>query len=146
MKEISREKRELLYLEAHHHCVYCGRYIPDISDMTVDHIMPRFLGGTDAFENIVCSCSACNERKADKYVMEYIFSLSGNQLRHYVTRIEQLYREGFLPYEKKVQLEGMIVLPKRRVINLFLPCGHHIHCDIVICRKLRPRDLKESLD
>jgi len=43
-------------------CAYCGR-----SDLplTIDHVLPRAQGGTDAWENLVCACTICNNKKGD---------------------------------------------------------------------------------
>lgn len=43
-------------------CQYCGR---TESHMTVDHVIPRSQGGQDSWENLVCACSSCNNRKGD---------------------------------------------------------------------------------
>jgi 5-methylcytosine-specific restriction endonuclease McrA len=43
-------------------CQYCGK---TESSMTVDHIVPKSQGGLDTWENLVCACSACNNRKKD---------------------------------------------------------------------------------
>jgi 5-methylcytosine-specific restriction endonuclease McrA len=46
-----------------HTCQYCGtRGGP----MTVDHIIPRTMGGTDRWSNLVCACMKCNNRKGDR--------------------------------------------------------------------------------
>lgn len=44
-------------------CVYCGR--GDIL-LTVDHIIPKAKGGDDSWENLVCACTKCNNRKGDR--------------------------------------------------------------------------------
>jgi len=46
-----------------HQCQYCGR--ADRS-LTVDHVVPRHLGGADSWENLVCACVKCNSLKGDK--------------------------------------------------------------------------------
>ncbi len=41
-------------------CAYCGA----VRDkLTMDHIIPRARGGKTDFENCVCSCAACNNKK-----------------------------------------------------------------------------------
>jgi len=44
-------------------CGYCGR-----SDLplTVDHIIPKAQGGGDTWENLICACTACNNKKGDR--------------------------------------------------------------------------------
>lgn len=50
-------------------CQYCG--IPlDLRNMTFDHVIPRSKGGGTGFENIVCSCMACNNRKGSRLDMQ----------------------------------------------------------------------------
>ncbi|WBB60157.1 HNH endonuclease [Streptomyces sp. WMMC500] len=44
-----------------HRCAYCGRRAT-----TVDHVVPRALGGADTWLNTVASCAADNHRKADR--------------------------------------------------------------------------------
>ena len=34
--------------------------------MTIDHVVPRSLGGTSTWENCVLACVTCNKRKADR--------------------------------------------------------------------------------
>lgn len=45
-------------------CQYCGR-VSDRSELNLDHVIPRDRGGPTTWENIVCSCIACNTRKAN---------------------------------------------------------------------------------
>lgn len=61
---ISRSLRANILQQAEHRCGYCQTQervsgIP----LTVEHILPRALGGTDAIENLWCSCRLCNEAK-----------------------------------------------------------------------------------
>lgn len=48
-------------------CAYCGR-----SDLplTIDHIVPRAKGGNDSWENLICACTICNNRKGDRTPIE----------------------------------------------------------------------------
>ena len=34
--------------------------------MTVDHVIPRRVGGKDTWENLVCACTKCNNMKGDR--------------------------------------------------------------------------------
>ena len=46
-------------------CQYCGeRYAT--SELSLDHVVPRSMGGHSAWENIVCSCTKCNSRKGGR--------------------------------------------------------------------------------
>lgn len=46
-------------------CQYCGRVFPK-SELTIDHVVPRALGGTSKWGNVVCSCALCNRRKGGR--------------------------------------------------------------------------------
>ena len=40
-------------------CQYCGSK----SNLTIDHVFPRHRGGENTWENVVCCCLRCNNRK-----------------------------------------------------------------------------------
>lgn len=44
-------------------CQSCGRE----DELTVDHIKPKSLGGTNEILNLQLLCKTCNQRKANKY-------------------------------------------------------------------------------
>jgi len=46
-------------------CQYCGKKFPS-SELSLDHVIPRSRGGGDTWENLVCACTNCNAKKADK--------------------------------------------------------------------------------
>jgi len=43
-------------------CQYCGI---TKGPMTVDHVIPKTLGGKDRWDNLVCSCAKCNNKKGN---------------------------------------------------------------------------------
>lgn len=59
--------RKLKLLDLDPRCKYCGKGL-DYLTATVDHIIPRMLGGDDSDENTVLSCGPCNVRKGCKRV------------------------------------------------------------------------------
>jgi len=46
-------------------CQYCGTQ-PGRDELTIDHVVPRSLGGMSNWENCVLACLNCNHRKANK--------------------------------------------------------------------------------
>jgi 5-methylcytosine-specific restriction endonuclease McrA len=50
-------------------CQYCGQVFDRI-DLNLDHVIPRDRGGPTSWENVVCSCIACNTRKANRTPLE----------------------------------------------------------------------------
>lgn len=49
-----------------HVCAYCGNKLHTIHEMSRDHIIPRFHGGTDTWMNVVTACIPCNQKKGCK--------------------------------------------------------------------------------
>lgn len=41
-------------------CAYCGSR----ENLTLDHVVPRFHGGTDETKNLICACAECNRDKS----------------------------------------------------------------------------------
>jgi len=44
-------------------CQYCGRRT---SRLTIDHVVPRRLGGKHRWDNVVSACPSCNRKKGGK--------------------------------------------------------------------------------
>ena len=48
-------------------CIYCGSE----EDLSVDHLIPRSLGGPDIGDNAILACKSCNASKSNKGVYEW---------------------------------------------------------------------------
>jgi 5-methylcytosine-specific restriction endonuclease McrA len=59
---VSLTKREILR-RVDFSCQYCGQ---SMAYLTVDHVVPRRLGGQHVWTNVVAACPACNRRKGGK--------------------------------------------------------------------------------
>lgn len=46
-------------------CQYCGKFLKS-GQVTVDHVIPKSMGGMSSFANCVASCYACNNRKGSR--------------------------------------------------------------------------------
>jgi 5-methylcytosine-specific restriction endonuclease McrA len=57
--------RRNLYARDGSRCQYCGRQF-STRELTVDHVVPRVLGGQHTWQNLVCACVACNARKGGR--------------------------------------------------------------------------------
>lgn len=57
--------RRNLFARDRNTCQYCGRHFAT-SDLSIDHVLPRSLGGGDSWENLVCACIRCNARKGGR--------------------------------------------------------------------------------
>lgn len=57
--------RRNIFARDHNHCQYCGKKSP-ASELSIDHVTPRSLGGATTWENVVCACTRCNVRKGGR--------------------------------------------------------------------------------
>lgn len=62
MPVTKRTRYEVLKRD-NHTCRYCGGVVPDVI-LTVDHVTPVALGGSDDPNNLVAACQDCNYGKA----------------------------------------------------------------------------------
>jgi 5-methylcytosine-specific restriction endonuclease McrA len=59
--------RREIFMRDNYTCQYCER---QMSDLTIDHVIPRSRGGMHAWDNVVSACKACNHRKGGKSIAE----------------------------------------------------------------------------
>ena len=57
-------------------CQYCGHQFKR-DDLTIDHVIPKSLGGTNKWTNVVACCKPCNHKKADQ-----LLAKAGMKLLH----------------------------------------------------------------
>jgi hypothetical protein len=60
---VSKRLRFEILRRDNHTCRYCGRSAPEVK-LTVDHVKPDALGGTDDPANLVAACADCNGGKS----------------------------------------------------------------------------------
>ena len=60
-----RFSRFNIYARDDNTCQYCGHRHAR-ADLNLDHVIPRSRGGSTTWENVVCSCVACNLRKGGR--------------------------------------------------------------------------------
>ena len=59
------EKVKIKYPQA---CCYCG----SVDQISIDHLIPRILGGADHSDNLVWACRPCNSSKRDRDMLEWL--------------------------------------------------------------------------
>jgi 5-methylcytosine-specific restriction endonuclease McrA len=69
-----RLSRRTVFARDGYVCQYCGHAA---KDLTLDHVIPRRLGGGSEWDNLVTACRRCNARKSDK-----LLSQTNMQLMH----------------------------------------------------------------
>ena len=70
--------RTLLSEAQNHRCALCFCLTttkPNAKNQsTIEHVIPRFRGGTDNFYNLAMTCAKCNSKRGDKYIAEEIYA------------------------------------------------------------------------
>jgi HNH endonuclease len=64
-KWIRPEKRLAVYHRDGFACAYCGTALEDGARLSLDHVLPRELGGTHEATNLVTCCVSCNSARQD---------------------------------------------------------------------------------
>jgi 5-methylcytosine-specific restriction endonuclease McrA len=60
-----RLNRRNLYARDRNRCQYCGKQF-STRELTIDHVVPRVMGGGHTWSNLVCACVRCNARKGGR--------------------------------------------------------------------------------
>jgi hypothetical protein len=95
---VSKRLRFEILRRDNHACRYCGRSAPDVA-LTVDHVVPVTLGGSDHPTNLVTACTDCNSGKSSvPAVAELVADVAADALRwaramRQATEQAQLQRE-----------------------------------------------------
>ena len=100
-------RKFLLWEEAEHRCMYCGKEISQIEcltvgEMEVEHIIPKSILYDDSFGNKTCACRQCNKEKGNLTAREYIQS-KGREAG-YLKRVEDLQQKKLISYSKYQRL------------------------------------------
>jgi 5-methylcytosine-specific restriction endonuclease McrA len=61
-QRVKLTRREVFHRD-NYTCQYCGQYL---GELTIDHVLPRHLGGKHTWTNVVTACPKCNHRKGGK--------------------------------------------------------------------------------
>lgn len=67
-----RPVRREIFRRDNYTCQYCGKHA---AQLTIDHIIPKHLGGLQTWENSVTACPACNHHKGGRPLAETGMSL-----------------------------------------------------------------------
>jgi 5-methylcytosine-specific restriction endonuclease McrA len=99
-----RLSRRGIFARDDYTCQYCGQ---TARELTIDHVIPKRMGGNASWENLVCCCRRCNTKKGDKAL-----SQTGMKLRRMPRR------PRFVPY---ISLTKYVAGTKNEVWRTYLP-------------------------
>lgn len=90
-------------------CQYCGKFLKS-GQVTVDHVIPKSLGGASSFNNCVTSCYACNNKKGSRTPEQANMILPTKPIApigylHYISESDSWHDEWDIYFgnERKVQ-------------------------------------------
>ena len=67
--------RLAIYLRDHLCCAYCGSSTESGAQLSLDHLQPRELGGTNEPSNLLTACVSCNAARQDLPLREWLATL-----------------------------------------------------------------------
>lgn len=89
--------RQNLFSRDNFTCQYCRRSYP-ANQLTYDHIIPRSLGGSTSWTNVVTSCQRCNLKKGNKPLEKMNLKLLKKPVEpHWLPQFSQLSPDGSGP-------------------------------------------------
>lgn len=115
---VPAELRRLVVQRASNRCEYCrypGLYSP--LSMSIDHIVPRSLGGVTVEDNLALSCQGCNGHKAAR--ISATDPVSGSTVPLFNPRRER-WREHFTWSEDFLKVSGLTSIGRATVEALQL--------------------------
>lgn len=72
------------WIREHDPCVYCGRQ-PFVERHTLDHVVPRAIGGKDSSgNNLAVACELCNKNKGSKSLLRVLLEARHKALDAFV--------------------------------------------------------------
>ncbi len=96
--------RRTIFARDNFACQYCGT---TIKELTIDHVVPKRLGGSTSWENLVTCCRRCNIKKSDSAL---------HQVGMKLIRLPR--RPRYIPY---ISLTKYLVGRKNEVWRTYLP-------------------------
>jgi hypothetical protein len=127
-QKISSKLRQKLEQATQNRCGYCQTQAIVIGmKLTVEHIIPKAVGGTSEEMNLWLSCRPCNEYKGDK--TSAIDPQTGEEVPLFNPR-EQKWAEHFAWIENSSEIRGLTAIGRATVVALKLN-----HADVVRSRR-----------
>ena len=102
-----RYSRVNVFTRDRYTCQYCGAR-PPRSQLNLDHVVPRALGGKTTWENVVCSCVDCNRRKGGRTPQQARLRLNRKPVRPRWTPLVNLAAAQHERYEEWRPFLGIV--------------------------------------
>ena len=78
--------RKNIFIRDNYVCQYCNK---GNCQLTIDHVIPKYKGGTDHWENLVSACNSCNLIKGNKLLKDInMYLINKPKKPHYLLYIQ----------------------------------------------------------
>lgn len=77
MNWIRKDRRLAIYIRDGLACGWCGLTLEDGIILTLDHFLPRVLGGSNESTNLFTSCMDCNRKRCSTPAREFAHIVAG---------------------------------------------------------------------
>lgn len=105
-KWIQPRKRLAIYLRDGMACVYCGAKVEDGATLSLDHLLPQSYGGSNGEGNLVTCCKACNCKRGNMSLADWLEVACGDDARRVSALIVEHVALDLKPY--KAEAKAMI--------------------------------------
>lgn len=102
---VSKRLRFEILRRDNHACRYCGRSAPDV-ELTVDHVVPVALGGSDDPSNLVAACRDCNAGKSSVPADANVVDDVAQDALRWARAMEQAAAERAADHARAEELHG----------------------------------------
>jgi 5-methylcytosine-specific restriction endonuclease McrA len=96
------EKRQRIYARDGWRCQWCRRHISEGAKLTIDHFLPRALGGDNATDNLITACDRCNYARADRPAFAFLYVRCLQQASEAGRRLAAVVQRKALPLPRYV--------------------------------------------
>jgi len=105
MNWMRQDKRLAVFLRDGLCCVWCGAAAEDGARLTLDHVIPHSLGGSNHETNVVTSCFRCNSSRGTRSLGEFAKAVAGYvnhgvTAAHIVADVKRLVRQPLGEYRE----------------------------------------------
>lgn len=69
---IHQSKKIKIWIKDKLTCTYCSKKSSNKITITIDHVLPQHLGGTNEYRNLTTACHRCNTKKKDMLLTQFI--------------------------------------------------------------------------
>lgn len=88
-----RFKKWVLFNRDEWKCQYCGVKL-EWKNITVDHVVPRCMGGQTSWSNCVVACKPCNHKKGSKLLSDVDMKLAKKPMNPSINHFWDLHRSS----------------------------------------------------